>query len=222
MKKILIIIVSLFSTLLLNSLEPSAITITTKGDITLIRTNNKTRLKKADLLYTKDELSSSEKSFAAFKFIDGSGIIKLFPNSRIVINTKKESGKLSKNTFISKGSLLSKVNKHFGVFNVETPTTVASIKGTKFYLQYLDSGITILYTIEGSILFSNKNNGKSAYIHKGEVGKSNGIGDIVVKKYSSRDLPNGVDDNLFKETKTMNIQMKDANGNTKQVILELE
>lgn len=210
------------SILILNSLEPSAITITTKGDVTLSHAKTTSKLKKADLLYNQDELTSSDKSFAAFKFIDGSGIIKLFPNSNIVINTKKESGKLSKTTFISKGSLLSKVNKHFGIFDVETPTTVASIKGTQFYLKYLDSGETILYTIEGSILFSNKNNGKSAYIHKGEVGRSDGAGDIVVKKYSIRDLPNGVNDQLLRENKTLNIQIKNATGDTKQISIELE
>ena len=222
MKKIIITIVSVMSILILNSLEPSAITITTKGDVTLSHAKTTSKLKKADLLYNEDELTSSDKSFAAFKFIDGSGIIKLFPNSNIVINTKKESGKLSKTTFISKGSLLSKVNKHFGIFDVETPTTVASIKGTQFYLKYLDSGETILYTIEGSILFSNKNNGKNAYVHKGEVGRSDGTGDIVVKKYSSRDLPNGVNDQLLKENKTLNIQIRNATGDTKQISIELE
>ncbi len=222
MKKTIIIIIALFSIFLLNALEPSAITITTKGDITLTHLKNTARLKKADLLYNEDELTSADKSFAAFKFIDGSGIIKLFPNSDIIINTKKEGGKLSKNTFISKGSLLSKVNKHFGVFDVETPTTVASIKGTKFYLQYLESGETVLYTIEGSILFSNKMNGKSAYVHKGEVGKSNGSGEIIVKKFSPKDLPKGVNDQFFKENKTLNIQMRNANGDIKQINIELE
>ena len=222
MKKLTITLISLFCIFILNSIEPSAITITSKGDITLTHNKTTSKVKKADILYSKDQLTSGEKSFAAFKFIDGSGIIKLFPNSSIVINTKKENGKLSKNTFISKGSLLSKVNKHFGIFNVETPTTVASIKGTKFYLKYLDSGETVLYTIEGSILFSNKNNGKNAYVNKGQVGRSDGTGKIIVKKYSPRDLPNGVNDQLFKESKTLKIQMKNANGETKQIKLELE
>ncbi|MCK4654073.1 MAG: FecR domain-containing protein, partial [Candidatus Cloacimonetes bacterium] len=115
-------------------------------------------------------------------------IIKLFPNSILNINTEKEKDKTSKKNLLKMGELWAQIDKGTGKFEVETPTTVASVKGTNFLINFTEYGITNLYTFDGEILMQNKLDGQTATIKAGQKGSSTGQGPISIQAFDPDEI----------------------------------
>jgi len=102
-------------------------------------------------LSTGDEIKTGAKSLALVKFTDNS-ILRVRENCSIKIYADKNDKQISKNTYIEKGGVNFEVTKQQQneEFQFTTPTMVASIRGTKGFLQVGDEG-TILILEEGAI-----------------------------------------------------------------------
>ncbi|MBC8385236.1 MAG: FecR domain-containing protein [Candidatus Cloacimonetes bacterium] len=159
-----------------------------KGEVKLTRDFEITEISIGDEFINKDELSTKEKSFAAIKFTDESSIIKLFPNSSLLINTEQDGEKLNKNNFLRMGELWAKVTKQTGTFAIETPTTVVSVKGTEFLASIDENGETDITTLEGEVFLKNKFNDIEALIKKGETAHSDGRGEIKVVPFDLKKI----------------------------------
>ncbi|MDD4789900.1 MAG: FecR domain-containing protein, partial [Candidatus Cloacimonetes bacterium] len=121
MKRILLIsVILLLATALLA--DSVAILSASKGKVSLERALKNLKFKNGELLQNKDVLRTGAESFAAYKYIDASSMIKLFSNSVVTVNASKEGGKLSKKVNVTKGSILTQVKKGSGTFTVQTPT----------------------------------------------------------------------------------------------------
>ncbi len=110
-----------------------------------------TTTKIGQALSTGDEIKTGAKSLALVKFTDNS-ILRVRENCSIKIYADKNDKKISKNTYIEKGGVNFEVTKQQQneEFQFTTPTMVASIRGTKGFLQVGDDG-TVLVLEEGSI-----------------------------------------------------------------------
>ncbi|MCK4957680.1 MAG: FecR domain-containing protein, partial [Candidatus Cloacimonetes bacterium] len=188
-KKIIVFISILFTISLLSGIDSVAKTIKIKGDIELTRNQNIYNVSTGDQLFNDDELVCKENSYAAIKFSDDSSIVKLFPNSLLIIHSEKKGEKFEKRNFLKMGEVWTKVKKRSGLFEIETPTTVASVKGTGFLLSVDENGVTDLYTLEGEVEFSNKFDDQTASITAGNRGTSSGEGIINVQPFDISDLP---------------------------------
>ena len=116
--KILFILIIILFVSICQAEDSVALTLKAKGKVELTRGEENSDINTGDELYNKDEIESMEDSFAAFKFIDGSSVVKLFPNSILTINAKKEGDKLDKKSYLKMGELWSKVVKKTGVFDL--------------------------------------------------------------------------------------------------------
>jgi len=167
------------------SQEPVALTLNVKGDVDLKREAKKTDVKKGDELFNDDELISMEDSYAAVKFVDGSSIVKLFPNSSLKIHIENDNRKIH---FLKMGELWTKVTKGFGEFSIETPTTVASVKGTEFLLSIDENGETDIFTFKGEVFIKNKFNDIEALLKAGQKAHSDGKSEIKVLDIAADDI----------------------------------
>jgi hypothetical protein len=224
MKKILIIsvITILFASVVFAG-DSVAYTLKVKGEVDVNRSEEVKKLETGNQLLNQDELESKDDSFAAVKFIDGSSVIKLFPNSTLKINAEKEDGKLNKKSYLTAGNMWSKVVKKTGVFEVETPTTVVSVKGTKFILSVSEDGATDLYTLSGEVSIKNKKDGKTASVGGGNKAHSTGEGEIKISEIGDDDLGDEFKEEMADEDSgTLEIQLENPDGEKRTIKIDFE
>ena len=189
-----------------------------KGDVILTHKEENLKAKDGSELENNDVLESKEESFAVVKFIDGSSVIKLFPNSILTISAEKTNGKLNKRSTMKLGELWAKVTKNTGEFIVDTPTTVVSVKGTKFVLFVDENGFTDLFTLDGVVNMKNKKDNKEADVGKGQKAHSTGENEIILSVIEEGEME-GYDVPL---TEILNINLKNDAGEKRSIKIELE
>ncbi|HEX37493.1 MAG TPA: hypothetical protein ENG70_01340 [Candidatus Cloacimonetes bacterium] len=217
MKKLvfLILLAVLFVSLLFAEANPAAVILQSKGVIELSRDGEKKNVSSGEILYNGDELVSSEESIAAIRFVDDGAIIKLFSNSILTIITTKVENKLDKQLYLEVGELWSKVKKESGAYQIETPTAVAAVKGTDFLTEVKDNGDTWLFTFEGVVEL--KTDVGSVEVSKGSTGIAVSGSAPIQRKTEKDEIKEGVRKEIEQvvETNVMEIEFKDANGETK-------
>jgi hypothetical protein len=221
MKKLNLLFLILISATVLLAQESIAISLKVNGDVNLTRAEKISSLQTGFELYSKDLLESNEDSFAAIKFIDGSTIVKLFPRSILEIFAVAEKGKLNKRSKLDLGELWSRVDPGSGDYEVETPTTVVSVKGTQFLLEVDENGATTLYTVTGKVEMKNKTDEQVVLVNEGEKAYSTGTGLIEVLPYDLEEIEENTED-IIEKTQTLEIKLENAEGEEKTIFIELE
>lgn len=217
-KKILIISLLALFVITLAAQESVGITLKVKGNVTLTHEEEKTSAKDGSELENNDVLESKENSFAVIKFIDGSSVVKLFPKSILTINAEKKDGVLKKKSTVKLGELWAKVTKNTGEFIVKTPTTVVSVKGTRFVLKVDEEGKTELFTLNGIVNLKNKKDDNEANVKEGQKAISSGAGEIVVSMITAGEME-GYD---VQDPELLQINLINENGEKRSVEIELE
>ena len=221
MKKILIFSALLLISGILIAQNPVAYLSAAKGSVDLMRSAKTFKPKRGDTLENKDQLKTGGESFASYKFIDGNTNIKVFANSVVNINTTILNGNLNKSVSITKGSVLSKVISGAGTFQIETPTTVASVKGTGFLTKVADNEQTLIIVTEGEVLVEVKDTGNIQSVSKGSTARIEPNGSLSVDKTSQEDINDlekaEIAADAASETKVMRIQVTDEQGNIKYI-----
>ncbi len=109
-----------------------------------------------NLLYNGDRLNTRSGSSVALLFIDGS-ILKIQENSEVTINTQRKGDrKLDTKVDLPRGEIWAKVTRRDSKFEIETPSSVASVKGTEFTVLVDEFGTTNLFVFEGLVEFQNE------------------------------------------------------------------
>ncbi len=222
---ILITLLLVASSIALWAEDPVALTIKVKGEVGLNRGEENSILGKGDMLMNNDELNSGDDSYAAAKFVDGSSLIKLFPNSTLRIRAEVNGdNQLDKKSYIERGNIYSKIMKKAGVYEIETPTTVASVKGTEFLLSVSDTGITEVITFTGTVRLENKMDGESVDVGPGMKASSSGVGPIEVESFMEDEIDKEVIDEIkeLDGAADLEIEMKGPDGEIRKVIIDLE
>ncbi len=224
MKKLIALLCLISFVFIAFAQEPVAVTLKVKGDVELMRNNETSAIVTGASLQNSDELESSADSYAALKFVDGSSVVKLFPNSVLVINTEKSNEKLNKRSYLKSGNVWSKVMKKTGTFEIETPTTVVSVKGTEFKVSVEDDGSTQVITFSGEVIMRNKEDNKTASVTAGNKGRSTGSGEISVSETEESDVSPEDEEIIGQSTEyqTLELEMTNADGQTKTVIIKLK
>lgn len=192
-----------------------------KGDLKVIRASKAIKYKNGEVLVNNDEVRTGSQSFAALKYLDGGATVKVFSNSIIKLTAKKQGKNLDKNTSLNKGSLFSKVNdKIKGNYQVETPTTVASVKGTSFLTRYTADRTTIVVVLEGTVEVQHKESGRRTTTNAGSTTIVSPGGEIVTQPSTEADLSPEEWSQIEggqTEQRTMKIQVTDDQGNLKYI-----
>ena len=170
-------------------------------------------LAKGSRLFSGDEVKTSGDGYAAVMFVDDKSIVKVKPNSILKIQGTYEGKSISKQLVMDVGELFVKVSKQKGSFQVATPTSVASVKGTEFWVMEGAAGTTIV-GLEGLIEVTNKLTNQTLNVNAGQTGKSTKTG-ITVETTKEEDIP---DAGELKEE--IIIRFKDADGKEKEVKIQ--
>ena len=112
--------------------ETIAVVLKIKGKVSITRGNlaSSITLKRGSRLEDGDKLKTDKSSYAALRFIDDASLLRIRANSTCTIKGKKDKNKVVKNVVLEVGTILAKVTKQRGKFEISTPTSVASVKGT--------------------------------------------------------------------------------------------
>ena len=175
--------------------EGIAVVVKVKGSITLIRGDkvSKEKVRKGMQLQDGDKIITKNKSYAAITFKDDASYIRIRPNSTCIIRGKKEKEEISKNIFLEVGMLFARIFKQKGKFQISTPTSVASVKGTEWITEQKLEGGTFYYGMKGVVEVTN--DAGSALLHEGETAWVASENEApIVSKTKPGTLPSDEDD----------------------------
>jgi len=149
--------------------ETIAVVLKVKGKVSIARGTQATSitLKRGSRLENGDKLKTDKNSYAAVRFIDDASLLRIRANSICTIKGKKEKNQVIKNVFLEVGTILAKVTKQRGKFEISTPTSVASVKGTEWITEQRYNGGTFYYGIGGVTEINN--DAGTALLHEDET-----------------------------------------------------
>ncbi len=158
LQKIFLILMALHSTLL--AAAEIAVVAKTGGEV-LHHSKNETSwtpLNSGVLLENRTSIKTGVESFSVVIYLDDKSTIKIRPRTEVIIQGKKENNQILKTIKMFVGETLYDFSKNGQKFKVETPTSIASVKGTTFFVAVspVDNSTT-LYGIEGVLSVKGKN-----------------------------------------------------------------
>ncbi|MDI3503532.1 MAG: hypothetical protein PWP64_468 [Candidatus Cloacimonadota bacterium] len=220
MKKILILCLMLSIVIILTA-DTVALLSASKGKVELVRSKKSIAFTNGELLKNRDILRTGPESFAAYKYIDASALVKLFANSVVTIYGDKSGDKLSKRVNVKKGSVLSSIKSGSGAFTVQTPTTVASVKGTEFVTRVDENGNSMFIVTEGEVELRVMSSDERASVGKGKTAIINSDSELFLRETSNEDLSRieqiELESTQTREKTIIRIPVMDQAGNTKYI-----
>lgn len=152
--KIISISVILYINLMFG-IESMAIVTKSIGGVDYRKHTEQTFLSKLDLgseLYNDDLIKTKSNGFVKFSYLDDGTTIKIHKNSEVYVRGDIDKATISKQINISNGVFNFDIAKQDNEeFTIITPTSVASVKGTKFILTTSSDGMDEFYGFEGIV-----------------------------------------------------------------------
>ncbi|MCG2716255.1 MAG: FecR family protein [Candidatus Marinimicrobia bacterium] len=142
-------------------------------------------------LHIGDAIMTAEDGFVAVIFTNDKSLVKIRKNSEVAIREEFSVRTVK----ISSGRVLANVTPGFrGSFRIETPTSVASVKGTKFWSvvspQYGDR----FYGVEGNVNVLNLITGVESSMGPGQMVISTPQGQLINQPVEESDMPQDIDE----------------------------
>lgn len=224
MKCIYIVLLILFSVSTICADSPIGVTLRMRGDITLSRDEETSDLAEGESLVNRDVLTTYDEAFAFIKFVDDGATLRLFENSVLTLNTEQDEDKLNKNSFLEVGNVLTSVRRDSGDMNIETPTTVASVRGTEGFIVVSDDGTTLIIVLSGSFYVLNKESGESTTVTGGNTCHSDGTGALDI--YTTTDIDpewlESIEGDSIDESEVYRIELMHEDGQQRIIEIEVE
>ncbi len=188
---------------------------------------NWAEVKAGDILSSGDKLRTGSPGSVAVIFVDDRSLLKLAEGTEVTFHATREGGTVSKRIWMDAGNLWAKVTKadkpHF---EVETPTSVASVKGSEFYSHENGESGNTLHAISGR--YSYKNEFGEVELVAGQTGKSDGNTPPSSKQTPTGEVPQfggGLDGYEGAEGegnhRTIRIEMVDDEGQIRWLVIPL-
>ncbi len=200
--------------------NPFNVLIKSKGQVTIQRAESKKKIagKIGLVLFDGDKVITGKKSFAAVRYLDDKSLIRIRQNSVCSIEGKKKNGKIEKSVWVEIGTFFASIFKPKGSFKVITPTSVASIKGTRFWIIMDPDQGTIYIGIEGIVEISN--DAGKALMKAGETCLvSSSDTPPKVRKTRKTDFPEDAEEVMGR---TLEIEFQNNEGSKKELKIDLK
>ena len=175
-------------------------------------------LKRGKLLNDKAWIRTRDDGYIALMFIDDKTLLKLRENSELEIRADRSAGGLNKSILMSFGKVKAEISpQRSGEFTISTPTSVASVKGTIFWIISTPEGDQFV-GIEGTVEVTNTESGQTVSVTVGQTATSNADGSIEVQATPEGGVPDdpGETDDAGDE---LRIRLENADGETKEIII---
>jgi len=133
-----------------------------------------------------DAIRIGETGFAVVIFIDDKSIVKIRENTEFQFIDTPTTRTLD----LEHGTILNKVTKQRDkTFQVETPVSVASVKGTEFAVVSDPSGVDQFFCNEGLFDVYNTVSGETVSVPAGQQAISNALGTLAQQPFNPNDYP---------------------------------
>ena len=221
MKKLFLFAIILILAVNLLALDSVAIISASKGKVDLHRATKVIKHKTGDMLQNNDEIRTGGESFAAFKYIDGSATVKIFSHSVVKVLASTSNKKLAKTVKLNKGSVFSQIKSDTGPFAVQTPTTVASVKGTGFLAEFDEQEQTKFIVTEGELELKILDKTETKSVSAGNTAIVQADGSLEIRPSTEEDIQeielSELESTREKEIRKMRIPVIDPNGQTRYI-----
>ena len=139
-------------------------------------------------LYNNDLLVTGTDGFIMFAYLDDGSLIKIYKDSKVYVTGDLKNKIIDKKIIIDDGLLKFDIEKQKeNEFKVVTPTSVASVKGTTFYVDINDQN-DIFYGVDGTVEILNVESNEILILSKHKKIISSDNGTILSKEIDSKDL----------------------------------
>lgn len=208
-----------------------ALTLKVDGEAELKKTgtDKKIKLQFGTALDDGDWIKTSENGYVVLVFTDDKSQIKIKENTEVTIEGKRDAqSNIAKRVSMEVGELFAKVDQQRGSLQIATPTSVASVKGTEFWVVVYEDGTTEVVTLEGLVELVNRTSGQIVEVRRGETGTSDADGNTNVtptppdQQRNDPDQDGGQGDNGGGdgEPKTIEIRLEDRDGRPRTITIQ--
>ena len=168
-----------------------AVTTKVKGlvEIMPIGDDNFANLKPGTILSDGDKIRTGSSGFTAIIFIDDKSTLKLKENSEAVITGQRSAKSIAKKINMDVGTVRATVNKQNSNFVIQTPTSVASVKGTDFWMITDPVDGDLVIGLEGLVTLTNNETGAEVDVTEGTSGSSTPDGEVDVEETEESSIP---------------------------------
>jgi len=200
-----------------------AVTTKVKGlvEIMPIGKDNFANLKPGTILSDGDKIRTGSSGFTAIIFIDDKSTLKLKENSEAVITGQRSARSIAKKINMDVGTVRATVNKQNSNFVIQTPTSVASVKGTDFWMITDPVDGDLVIGLEGLVTLTNNETGAEVNVTEGTSGSSTPDGEVDVEETEESSIPEDPTDQDEQQAE-IKIYFEGPNGEQKVMIIEYE
>ena len=139
-------------------------------------------------LKNKDWIKTGDDGFVAIFFLDDKSQLKIKNNSEMEILAAVERGKISKTISLDYGTVKASVSKQKGEFRIATPTSVASVKGTEWWVSSNQNG-DVFIVMAGIVEVENLISGTVQNVGQDETATSSPDGSVGVTVTDNSNIP---------------------------------
>ena len=200
-----------------------AVTTKVKGlvEIMPVGQENFSNLKPGTILADGDRIRTGSSGFTAVIFIDDKSTLKLKENSEAVINGQRSARSIAKKINMDVGTIRATVNKQNSNFVIQTPTSVASVKGTDFWMITNPVDGDLVIGLEGVVSLVNNETGSEVDIIEGTSGTSTPDGNVDVEETEESSIPDDPTDQDEQQSQ-IKIYFEGPNGEQKVLIIDYQ
>lgn len=180
-----------------------------------------TNVKRGEQLFDRDTLVTRENGYAAVQFMDKS-MVKVKPNSMLIINGQVDKKSTSSRLALEFGSLFLNVEERQSTFEVATSTAVGTVKGTEFGCIADEQGTTRYWVKTGNVNVEARTSGQKISLDKGMYADINEDGNLIesgtLSQSELNDLINEYEDlDQTTEPNTLKLRFQNSDGELKEI-----
>lgn len=190
-------------------------------EIMPIGTSEFLNLKAGTILSDGDKIRTGRSGFAAIIFIDDKSTLKLKGDSEAVITGQRTAASISKKINMDQGTVRATIKKQNVDFVVQTPTSVASVKGTDFWMMSDPVAGDQVIGLEGIINLVNSETGQEVDVTGGMSGTSTPDGNLGLNETDPGSIPDDPSDEI-EGPSIIRIYLEGPNGEQKVLVIEYQ
>ena len=219
---IFLLVLLLFSPL--ESAAKIAVTIKVSGSVDIKQSGSSglSALKPGTILSDGDRIITGKNGFAALIYIDDKSLLKIKENTEIILKGSRTVGSISKEVNIEFGTLRAILsNQQKGTFVLKSPTSVASVKGTDFWMITDPETGDVLIGLEGLVSLTNLVSGETTDVGAGTTGTSSTDGSVETSETNPDDIPSDPDEDDATSNQ-IEIEMEGPDGEIKTLLIDIQ
>jgi ferric-dicitrate binding protein FerR (iron transport regulator) len=202
-----------------------AIAIKVKGDVSVVYKGLSTGqlLKPGSPLNNQDKIQTGKNGFAAIMYLDDKTVVKMLGNSDLTVLGNRSGNQINKSLDIKYGKIAAAIAPQKGnEFRIATPTSVASVKGTRLAIDSDPATGDSFTLLEGLIEVTNSITGESIEVEEGETAVSTPEGSLEVHETTDEDMEGFEEAGLEVPTQELRFEVEDENGTIKEIIIQFQ